>query len=821
MEVITVEGVKYLHNCKSNQLYKYSECVDYIKTIKQLNETLYLNSNPFSFECIKNINIDSIGKYNHETKIITYYQMHDDAYPLYYKQIIDYVLSHIEISTNQIYDMDEIKFQMITIKGIKYLHFLKCGSLILYKDCIARVEYLEKISKIYNRVLYNRIYSHPLSKMWTIGIYDSYKQKIIHHYKYVMRFPLDEIKKFIQKNDPLIIVLENVLNKDSIVDKIETKPPEQPKIKEAMNQPPKDNINLCFVGGVSTGKSTILNAVFSEQLTQCKIKRTTMVPTIYVENDVIEYDQTAIYKTISDKNQEMIEKSENGIPISKDDYQELIFNVGKLDINILPDAFVNVYDIPGLNDARTKNIYYEYLETNFHKFNMVIFLVDIHSGLNTSDEIDILNFITNNTKYQMEKNNRKIFTLVVVNKADDMQFNEETHKLEFTGEMKEMYEQVQKTIHDEFKRKQVESQLIDIIPLCAIDAYLYRMVQKHGHKFKLTPEQILKIGINENGKKFSTLKPDVQEKKVYEILNDENFIDTMIQLSGFSQFEEILNTFLNENDTGKSIRIDNLLYDLRKLPTIKYHMRSSKSWFNLEDFKYIVNEYIKIYKNVKKIDMEMYKQLNNDMNKEIEEILNCFIYNWSFDKQILLDKYDEFINDIIISYLTNYNTEYPLCLKTKIMKMIEDEFKGSITTKLLIQNFNLLKKLKMFTSQKCYNLIAILLKNERKEKTLVVNDVNLLLSLLDDMIALDMNISNFVRFLIINQLNSNQYTDDVLMMKKMLYYKFKEIPIYHYLQIYTANITLFIYGMDDFENSEEYKLDIYYLEQCKDSVNFN
>jgi hypothetical protein len=155
------------------------------------------------------------------------------------------------------------------------------------------------------------------------------------------------------------------------------------------------------------------------------------------------------------------------------------------------------------------------------------------------------------------------------------------------------------------------------------------------------------------------------------------------------------------------------------------------------------------------------------------------------------------------------------------MKMIEDEFKGSITTKLLIQNFNLLKKLKMFTSQKCYNLIAILLKNERKEKTLVVNDVNLLLSLLDDMIALDMNISNFVRFLIINQLNSNQYTDDVLMMKKMLYYKFKEIPIYHYLQIYTANITLFVYGMDDFENSEEYKLDIYYLEQCKDSVNFN
>jgi hypothetical protein len=40
---------------------------------------------------------------------------------------------------------------------------------------------------------------------------------------------------------------------------------------------PNDNINLCFVGGVSTCKSTILNAIFCEELTQCKIKRTTMV----------------------------------------------------------------------------------------------------------------------------------------------------------------------------------------------------------------------------------------------------------------------------------------------------------------------------------------------------------------------------------------------------------------------------------------------------------------------------------------------------------------------------------------------------------------
>jgi GTP-binding protein EngB required for normal cell division len=819
MEVITVEGIKCVYIKKDvyhkryDRLYNYDDCIQSIKDTERIKLT-----NKINYCYVHSYK----GMYNYTSKTmkIEFYRSEDcferrsvsDAIPyedlraiinlheMINKDKIKYKKNEIELNQNM--NMESFRYntaKIIIFESVKYVNLYN-NIIFKYDDCIKSLIDTENTNKLDIYCILEQYGLYCVSSKFIIKNKYIYRHNISYcDLKYTM----------------------NRLIEQSVVDKIETKPLEQPKIKEAMNQPPKDNINLCFVGGVSTGKSTILNAVFSEQLTQCKIKRTTMVPTIYVENDVIEYDQSAIYKTISDKNQEMIEKSENGIPISKDDYQELIFHVGKLDINILPDAFVNVYDIPGLNDARTKNIYYEYLETNFHKFNMVIFLVDIHSGLNTSDEIDILNFITNNTKYQMEKNNRKIYTLVVVNKADDMQFNEETHKLEFTGEMKEMYEQVQKTIHDEFKRKDVESQLIDIIPLCAIDAYLYRMVQKHGRKFKLTPEQILKIGINENGKKFSTLKPDIQEKKVYEILNDEKFIDTMIQLSGFSQFEEILHTFLNENDVGKSIRIDNLLYDLRKLPTIKNHLKIINTWFNIKDFKYIVNEYVNIYNNIKKIDMEMYNQLNSDMNKEIEEILNGLITKWTNSKYVLLDNYDAFISDIIEPYLINYSKDYPLCLKTKIIKMIEDEFKCTITTKSLVNNFNLLKKLDMFKSKNCSNLITILLKNERKEKTLIVYDVDLLIPLLNELIGLEMNISRLVRFLIINQLNSYQYSDNVLMIKKMLYYKYKEIPIYHYLQMKTTDITLFVYGMDDFENSEEYKLDIYYLENCKDNINFN
>ena len=47
---------------------------------------------------------------------------------------------------------------------------------------------------------------------------------------------------------------------------------------------PISNLNLCIVGCVSSGKSTLLNALFCEELTQTKIKRTTMTPCIFVEN---------------------------------------------------------------------------------------------------------------------------------------------------------------------------------------------------------------------------------------------------------------------------------------------------------------------------------------------------------------------------------------------------------------------------------------------------------------------------------------------------------------------------------------------------------
>ena len=596
---------------------------------------------------------------------------------------------------------------------------------------------------------------------------------------------------------------------------------------------PTDNINLCFVGGVSTGKSTVLNSVFCEELTQCKIKRTTMWPTVYVENENIKDISTEeIYKIITEKNKEIIEKTESGQKLDSGDYKELVFNVGKLDINILEDSYVNVYDIPGLNDARTKHIYYDYLENNFHKFNLVVFLVDIQSGLNTSDEMDMLRFIINNTKDQFKINQRQIYTLVIVNKADDMQTEEDSDKLEITGELKEMFEQVENTVHTEFENNGLKNSVIGVIPLCARDSYLYRMVKKHGKNFKLTPEQILKIGVNENGKKFSTLKPATQESRVNEILKDESFVNTMIKLSGFSRLESILHRFLQDNNKGSKLRIDNLMYELKKLPKL-YDFTAGQNWFNLKSLTTLFQQYYKIYDNIALIDKAEYNLIVASFTTEFTTILQTKVKTWYGDVDELINSYDCVNAEIIRPYLTQNATMYPDFLTDRVLALIGEELNSVLTVYCIIKQLHILERINMFEKITIETVFSKIVSNIRENKSITFekccidkeDSIDELIEILDKCAENDVNLSELLRFLIMNQLHYIN-NNNTLFIKKMLYRRYGEIIISEYiLREFNNSVSFdkFVKGLTAEDlNSNEHKLDIYYLnyEKINNPYNF-
>ena len=568
---------------------------------------------------------------------------------------------------------------------------------------------------------------------------------------------------------------------------------------------PADNINICFVGGVSTGKSTALNSVFGKKLTQCHFKRTTMVPTVYIENSTDTSDSDSIYETILHKNQEIIRKTEttDTTTVSKDDYTELVFNVGKLDINIIENSFVNVYDIPGLNDPRTKSVYYEYLDTNFHKFNIIVFCVDIRSGLNTSDEFDILDFITNNTRMQGKTNGRNVFTLVVVNKADDMQLNVDSDKVMVTGELKEMFEHVEHTVIEEFQKKEIADQLIGIIPLCALDAYLYRMVQKFGSDFKLTPEQILKIGVNENGKKFSINTPEEQEKKVYAILQDSKFIETMIKLSGFSQFEKMLQQFLLI--AGKKIRIDNILYELRKLPSITRETFDTYS---------IIESYMTIYKGIKPIDEYRF---HTDVEVFVEVIVGLFTAKLEQISVVksLIKYYDNFVDSIMRPFFSDYFdvAQYSQCIKDRVKALLLKAFDKSMTDREIIQNFEILESVSMFNSENINELFTCLCANPRMQHTITSFENPARIIQLMRHVPSGVDHSKVLRFIIINQL-ALETVPWRLYIRYLIYRKYGDIPLSDYIhgQMKRPTVEMVVNGLSESDLSDPaYMLDLFYL----------
>lgn len=308
-----------------------------------------------------------------------------------------------------------------------------------------------------------------------------------------------------------------------------------------------DNINIAIVGAVSAGKSTLLNSLFVNQYSDMKIKRTTMTPQVYHEVP------DGIYSKVNSKdimlknqkiNNDLIAKTEKGDSITLDDIPEATYYVPKVHklLDLHKDVYLTVYDIPGLNDARTKEVYYKYMNTNFHKFDIIIFVIDIMSALNTSDEIDILDHIITNCKNNRERHGIINKLVVLANKCDDM-FLQGGH-LKMDDEKEEMMNQIRNTVDQKIKQMFPELNYV-ISRISCEDSYIYRMYDKDPNT-QLDIKHINKFGYNEYGKsKWNSLSESVKAAKINELMKNIN-MDKTLHLTGFLTFANNLKNILSD-----------------------------------------------------------------------------------------------------------------------------------------------------------------------------------------------------------------------------------------------------------------------------------
>jgi translation elongation factor EF-1alpha len=236
------------------------------------------------------------------------------------------------------------------------------------------------------------------------------------------------------------------------------------------------NLNIAVIGNVSVGKSTINNLIIGKELSETSIECNTISPIVFVENQFkieIKIDDKSIFNKIKENNE------------SNKTNQELIFDIDKLDINIIDNIGINLFDIPGLNHF-SENADYDYIITNFSKFNIILYIIDIHNNLNTINDSNMLNLIGEHIKIN-KSNNKDTYIMFIFNKADDMQLvkNDQTNKeeLHLDESLKTLFNKSIQFIGNEFSKYGILENIIGFIPLCALDAFLYRMMLKNGNQY--------------------------------------------------------------------------------------------------------------------------------------------------------------------------------------------------------------------------------------------------------------------------------------------------------------------------------------------------
>ena len=138
----------------------------------------------------------------------------------------------------------------------------------------------------------------------------------------------------------------------------------------------------------------------------------------------------------------------------------------------------------------------------------------------------------------------------------------------------------------------------------------------------------------------------------------------------------------------------------------------------------------------------------------------------------------------------------------------------------------------MFTQNIISSIFKTINTNSYKEQTLITNDkceyIELVV-LLKECEEIDINISPFIRFVLINLYNES-YEEKNLYKKEMLFRKHGEIPMYtyithmlHLVREINMDIDLYVSGMDviDF-TSDDFILENYYIdyEKRKNKINF-
>ena len=394
------------------------------------------------------------------------------------------------------------------------------------------------------------------------------------------------------------------------------------------NDTKRNQINVAICGPVSAGKSTLLNSLFVASYSDMRIKRTTMTPQVYYET---EKKNKKHAKTIKEQNKELNKRldKKKANELTLEDISETHYMVPKVKdlVTLEEEVYLTVYDLPGLNDSQTKKVYFEYMDNNFYKFDVILFVVDINSALNTSDEIEILEKILKNSKENFMKFGIQNKLVVIANKCDDLRFDDEKKRYEIQDEeLAEMFEQVQ-TIVGERVESIFPEMGYQIVPLSSEDSYIYRMYDENS-SYELDMKHLNKFGCNEYGNRRWNRLDEPKKKEMIKKLMSKMDLEDTLKHTGFMGFRNTLQYYLDYKNQYTYL-MNHIVYGLKGIKN-----------FNQLDINEDVQVFYQYFHRVKEINVVFERHIG-------KEVCSLKTFHQHLDKYI-----DQYLNSIVQQYIT-------------------------------------------------------------------------------------------------------------------------------------------------------------------------
>ncbi|AYV84940.1 MAG: hypothetical protein Satyrvirus1_26 [Satyrvirus sp.] len=355
-------------------------------------------------------------------------------------------------------------------------------------------------------------------------------------------------------------------------------------------------INIGIVGAVSVGKSSFLNAISGQQYSDTEIKKTTMIPQVYFQN--VDSDNKSNAYIIRRANREANESIMKIIDLNKftnKQCQPIYHNIDRIcdifDPKIIePELKINIYDIPGLNDSASKNIYFEWIKQNIKIFDIIIFMTDITKGLNNSDEIEVLKLLFES----MTKLKSKMICLI--NKCDDIYFDEDQNDLVFEEkEQENIYIQANNILVDVAKSygfTTESNRFTAFLPISSENCFIYRALVVNP-AYELDSVHQNRLCKNECGsqqwKKMSSEEKEEVFEKILSNLKDS--YNSKILDTGYLAVKSVIQNTITSNKT--EFILNHIDCDIKELET--FEVENTTAYIEL------INKFKKRYEQIKTI----------------------------------------------------------------------------------------------------------------------------------------------------------------------------------------------------------------------------